>query len=159
MMYKVIIDNQEIEVTQEDLDQLDLSYDKKTNNYQVLRNGKSHRINTIETGQDGKYQRILIDNLDIKTTVLDPLDQLVDSMGLSDLDEHKSKNIAAPMPGLILEILCQEGDEVEEGKSLLILEAMKMENVIKAEGTGKIVKLHKSIGDSVDKGQLIIEIE
>ena len=52
----------------------------------------------------------------------------------------------------------KEGDEVHEGNSLLILEAMKMENVIKAEGAGTIGKIHKEIGNSVEKGQLIIEI-
>lgn len=158
MMYKVLIKGQEIIVTQEDIDNLDVSFDKNNNIYQVLKDGKSFRLSQIGTGDNGKIQQLQINNLNIEAKILDQLDQQVESMGLSDIDEHKSKNVIAPMPGLILDIMCSEGEEIEEGKSLLILEAMKMENVIKAEGSGTISKIHKSIGNTVDKGQLIIEI-
>ena len=145
-------------VTQEDLDQLDVSFDNKNASHQILQNGVSYKINHLNANNNGKTQHLQINNLNIEATILDQLDQQVESMGLSKMDESKSKNILAPMPGLILDIMCKEGDEVEEGKSLLILEAMKMENVIKAEGSGIIEKIHNAVGDSVEKGQLIIEI-
>ena len=145
-------------VTQEDLDQLDVSFDSKNASHQILQNGVSYKINHLNASNNGKTQQLQINNLNIEATILDQLDQQVESMGLSKMDESKSKNILAPMPGLILDIMCKEGDEVEEGKSLLILEAMKMENVIKAEGSGIIEKIHNAVGDSVEKGQLIIEI-
>lgn len=157
-MYKVIIKGQEFTVTEQDLDNLDVSFDKNTKTYQILDEGKSYKVSHLDERSHGKIQELQINDLKMEAAILDPLDQLVDSMGLSKLDEHKSKNIMAPMPGLILDIMCKEGDHIEEGNSLLILEAMKMENVIKAEGSGTIGKIHNEIGNSVEKGQLIIEI-
>lgn len=157
-MYKVIIDDQEIVVTAEDLAKLDLSFDKKEASFHVLNQGKAFKISKLDQRNHGKIQHLQINDLNLEATILDPLDQQVESMGLSQIDDHKSNDVMAPMPGLILDIMCKEGDEVEEGKSLLILEAMKMENVIKAEGSGTISKIHESIGNSVEKGQLIIEI-
>ncbi len=158
MMYKVLIKGQEIIVTQEELDNLDVSFDKDNAIYQVIDNGISHNIKSLDESNHGKVQLLQIDDLNMEATILDPLDQQIKSMGLSNIDEQKSKNIIAPMPGLILDIMCKEGEEIKEGKSLLILEAMKMENVIKAEGNGTIEKIHKAIGDTVEKQQLIIEI-
>jgi len=157
-MYKVLIEGQEINITQEDLDNLNVSFDKNKAIYQVLVNGRSHYISQISQANHGKFQQLQINELNIEATVLDTLDQQIESMGLLNIDDHKTKNIIAPMPGLILDIMCEEGEEIEEGKSLLILEAMKMENVIKAEGSGTISKIHMSKSETVEKGQLIIEI-
>jgi biotin carboxyl carrier protein len=63
------------------------------------------------------------------------------------------------MPGLVIEYFVKEGDEVQAGDKLMILEAMKMENVIKATGEGKIKKLVVSKGNTVEKNQLLIEFE
>ena len=159
MMYKVLIRGQEIEVSQEDLDKIDINYDSEKGVYHILENGQSFKLEILSTNNQSKEQNFLINNWKIETLLMDKLDQQVDSMGLSKLDDNKSNDVFAPMPGLILDIMCKEGDEIHEGDSLLILEAMKMENVIKAEGTGTIAKIHKETGDSVDKGQLIIEID
>lgn len=159
MMYKVLIKDQEIIVTQKDLDNLDVSFDKRRGIYQILNDDKAYRILSTGSTNQGKNQSLQINDINIDVKIMDALDQQVDSMGLSVIDDSRSNNINAPMPGLILDIMCQEGDEIEEGTSLLILEAMKMENVIKAAGSGVITKIHHSKGDAVEKGQLIIEIE
>jgi biotin carboxyl carrier protein len=67
--------------------------------------------------------------------------------------------LKAPMPGLVIEYFVKEGDEVQAGDKLMILEAMKMENVIKATGEGKIKKLVVTKGNTVEKNQLLIEFE
>jgi biotin carboxyl carrier protein len=63
------------------------------------------------------------------------------------------------MPGLVLNILVEAGQEVSKGDALLILEAMKMENVIKASGDGKVRSVKVKKGDAVDKGLLLVEME
>lgn len=63
------------------------------------------------------------------------------------------------MPGLILHIETQVGAEIEEGDKLIILEAMKMENIIKSTRTGVIAKIHVEPGQRVDKNQLLITFE
>ncbi len=77
--------------------------------------------------------------------------------GIAEADG--SKNVAAPMPGIITQINCQPGDEVEKGQTLMVMEAMKMENDIKSPVAGKIGKISVSQSDSVTKGQVLVEFE
>ncbi|TCO71341.1 biotin/lipoyl-containing protein [Marinisporobacter balticus] len=65
-------------------------------------------------------------------------------------------SVTAPMPGTILDIKVNEGDTVESGQVLLILEAMKMENEIMAPAGGKVVSIHTSKGASVSAGDVLI---
>ena len=67
--------------------------------------------------------------------------------------------LTAIIPGLILEHLVQPGERVQCGQSLLILEAMKMQNHITAHDGGTIKALHVAPGDMVTKGQLLVEFE
>jgi biotin carboxyl carrier protein len=60
------------------------------------------------------------------------------------------------MPGLVLNVLVAEGDEVKKGESLLVLEAMKMENMIKSPTDGVIKKVSIKQGDKVEKNTLLI---
>jgi biotin carboxyl carrier protein len=63
------------------------------------------------------------------------------------------------MPGKILEVRVSEGVTVEAGQVLVVLEAMKMENALTAEGPARVRKLHVSSGELVDLGQLLVELE
>jgi len=65
----------------------------------------------------------------------------------------------APMPGKVLEILCSIGEEVEEGQTLIVMEAMKMEHRISANGPGTIVAIHHEVGEQVNAGTILIDIE
>ena len=60
------------------------------------------------------------------------------------------------MPGLVLDLMVQPDQELEKGDHLLILEAMKMENIIKAEGAGKVKSVEVQKGETVEKGQVMI---
>ncbi|HCL90193.1 MAG TPA: acetyl-CoA carboxylase biotin carboxyl carrier protein subunit [Candidatus Atribacteria bacterium] len=68
------------------------------------------------------------------------------------------EEINAPMPGKILQLKVKEGDSVSEGDTLLILEAMKMENEIFANTSGKIKNINVSVNDMVDTGDVLIII-
>ena len=67
--------------------------------------------------------------------------------------------ITAPMPGIILSIAVKEGDEVNAGDALLVLEAMKMENEIHAPRAGKVKKVHVSEGAEVQSGAALVDFE
>ena len=67
--------------------------------------------------------------------------------------------VTAPMPGIILSIGVKEGDQVNAGDPILVLEAMKMENEIHAPRAGKIKKLHASVGAEVQSGSPLVEFE
>ncbi len=67
--------------------------------------------------------------------------------------------VVAPMPGVILSIAVKEGDEINAGDVILVLEAMKMENEIHAPRAGKVKKLHVSEGAEVQSGSALVELE
>jgi len=67
--------------------------------------------------------------------------------------------IRAPMPGLVLTANVKAGDEIQKGKTLVVIEAMKMENMIKAPADGKIKEVFVSPGEAVDKGEKLVELE
>jgi len=67
--------------------------------------------------------------------------------------------VASPMPGIIKSVDVDVGDKVNEGDTLCILEAMKMENPIVAPASGKISEVNVSSGQSVKRGDMLIVIE
>ena len=81
----------------------------------------------------------------------------IDEQGAGGSDD--SGGMTAPMPGKVLELLCNVGDTVESGQTLIVMEAMKMEHRIAANGSGKIVAIHHQVGEQVDAGAVLIDIE
>ena len=67
--------------------------------------------------------------------------------------------VTAPMPGVIVNVFVREGDAVEEGDPVVILEAMKVENTLTAPFSGKVVSINCNIADSVKKGDLLVQID
>ncbi|MFT5819607.1 MAG: biotin carboxyl carrier protein [Crocinitomix sp.] len=88
----------------------------------------------------------------------DNLDLVLDKMGIKRSVDTISTDIKAPMPGKVIDIIVAEGDAVSKGDGILILEAMKMENVLKAEHDCTIKKILISTGISVEKAQVLIEL-
>jgi biotin carboxyl carrier protein len=87
------------------------------------------------------------------------LDALIAAMGLDQPKLRKLKEMQAPMPGRVTVIHVKMGQQVEPGAPLLSLEAMKMENVLKAEGIGVVSEITIQEGDVVDKGAILIHFE
>ncbi|MFQ6084275.1 MAG: biotin/lipoyl-containing protein [Candidatus Aminicenantia bacterium] len=69
------------------------------------------------------------------------------------------KEIKTSMPGRVVRVLAQEGDNVREGQGILVLEAMKMENEIKSPKSGKLTKIVPQEGNSVESGGLLFIVE
>ena len=70
-----------------------------------------------------------------------------------------ANSVIAPLAGSVFKILVNEGDEIDAGQVLLVLEAMKMETEITAPNAGVVTAVHVTVGDSVQGGQALIEIE
>ena len=70
-----------------------------------------------------------------------------------------SKYLVSPMPGLLRSISAEVGDKVEPGVELAVIEAMKMENILRSARTGRITKVHAKAGDTLAVGQIIVEFE
>ena len=88
-----------------------------------------------------------------------PLDELIASLGMDKPKLRKLKQLKAPMPGRVVSVAVTIGQSIEVGDPLLTLEAMKMENVLKAEGIGVVKSIAVNSQDVVDKGGLLIEFE
>ena len=80
-------------------------------------------------------------------------------MGLSLAEDIAVSEIEAPMPGVIIDVLVSDGQEVKKGDFLCVLEAMKMENTLLSTGDGIIKTVKISKGQTVEKGHVLIEFE
>lgn len=99
-------------------------------------------------------------NGQIHTVVIkEPIDLLLSSMGLDMRSMHKAEPVKAPMPGMVLKILVQPGQQINKGDGLLILEAMKMENLLKAGSAATVKAIKVSPNTAVEKGTVLIELE
>lgn len=87
------------------------------------------------------------------------LDDLISAMGLDIPKIKKLKELEAPMPGRIVQVAVEVGQELNVGDDILSLEAMKMENVLKAEGIGIVKSINIQNDDVVEKGAVLIEFE
>ena len=128
------------------------------NAFHILHEGKSYKAELLDADFRKKKISLKINGNTYLVELSDQYDQLVKKMGLSANIAHKVNSINAPMPGLVLDIMVEAGQEIAKGDPLLILEAMKMENVIKAPGEGKIKSIEVKKGTAVDKGQLLIDL-
>lgn len=127
--------------------------------YHLILNGKSLHYEVESIDLNNKEVHLKSNGKVYRVSIKDKLDKLIESMGMEVADALLESNLNAPMPGLVLEIFVAAGDEVEEGDQLLILEAMKMENVIKSPGVGIIKEVRVNPGESVDKGDVLLEFE
>lgn len=128
-------------------------------NFHVLHNNISYHAEVVSTDFLNKTYTVVVNNNEYEVSIANHLDQLIKEMGF-EVGKAKVVNaIKAPMPGLILEISVAEGQEVQEGQNLLILEAMKMENSFDSPRSGIIKSIAVKKGQAVDKGQLLIEFE
>lgn len=127
--------------------------------YNVLSDNLSYTAEIIDIDLNGKTVDLRVNGKFTSCKITDELDLMIKSMKLGSSKKGKSKNLISNMPGLVLSIDVKEGQQVSAGDALMILEAMKMENVLKATSDGVIKSITCSEKDAVDKGQLLIEIE
>jgi biotin carboxyl carrier protein len=87
------------------------------------------------------------------------LDEIIASLGFDKPKVRKLKELAAPMPGRVTNIHIELGQAIQPGDPILSLEAMKMENVLKAEGIGVVSAINIQQGDVVEKGAVLVSFE
>lgn len=126
------------------------------NTFSVIRNHKNYVLEVLSVDRENKSMTLKINNKRQVITVKDHYDMLVESMGISSSSNKKIKELKAPMPGLVLEIITKSDESIEKGSTLLILEAMKMENIIKSPEEVIVDKIHVKAGDSVEKNQVLV---
>ena len=127
--------------------------------YRIQKGSKHLRAFLIRNDLRTKTSSWWINGYKYNVNSKSDLDEMLEKLGMDDGSKTKVNQIFAPMPGLVLEVKLSEGDVVAEGESAIILEAMKMENVMKAEQDGVVSKVHANIGESLTVDQILIEFE
>jgi len=143
----------------ESISKSDIIRNEDGKSYHVINDNQSLNARIIDVQNDGKSLRVSINGNSYDIIIKDHLDELIDSMGLNAMNDQKLSNVSAPMPGLVVDVMVSAGDTLTTGSPILILEAMKMENVLRASGDGVVKSVSVSKGETVDKGQILIEVE
>lgn len=125
--------------------------------FHILHDHASYRAEVVKMDTATKTFTFKINGTNYSVALKDKFDILLEKMGMAAGTGAKINNIKAPMPGLIIDLKIKTGDAVKAGDPLLVLEAMKMENILKAPGDAVVKNVKVKKGDSVEKGQILIE--
>ena len=127
--------------------------------FTLVHNGVSFDGEVMKEDLENNAVRLKINHRVFEVKKHGPLDELIASMGLDKPKIRQLKELIAPMPGRIVNIAVEIGQQLDIGDEILSLEAMKMENVLKAEGTGKVKSISVIKDQVVEKGSVLIEFE
>jgi biotin carboxyl carrier protein len=154
--FLVKVNNFEFTMGKEEAGQFDI-IKRSPSHYNIIH--KESSVNVMLIGADHKKIRVEIEGQSFDVEIRDNLDLMLDKMGFSAVAAKQIREIKAPMPGLVLDIVVTEGQEVKEGEKILILEAMKMENSIMIVANAVIKKILVKPGQAVEKGQVLVELD
>lgn len=121
--------------------------------------GKSFTGEILDEQLESNSLRLKINHREFVVKKKGPLDELIAALGLDKPKVRKLKELQAPMPGRIVNIAIEVGQAIEPGDEILSLEAMKMENVLKAEGIGIVKSIFIQNDQVVEKGQVMVEFD
>lgn len=121
------------------------------NIYHIIRDHRTYEVEMLDEGQ------VKVNGHLYATETVDRFDALLKQLGMDRGTAGKVAEVKAPMPGLVLKILAEAGAVVSKGDALLVLEAMKMENVIKSPTDGTIASIEVQQGRTVEKNQVMVK--
>ncbi len=127
--------------------------------WHILKDNMSYYVQWIERNDEAKTYTLKVNGSLIILEAKNEFDILLEKMGMANVGSAKVSKLKAPMPGKVLDVLVTVGQEVVKGDGLVILEAMKMENVLKADDVGVVKSVNVSIGEAVEKNNVLIEFE
>jgi len=151
-------DGHRFEVDTDQLNELDV-IENKDGSFHLIFENRSFTVEILEEDHLNKSYLLNINDKEIALQLMDELDVKIEKMGYSAKAASSGGKIFSPMPGLVLRIEQNIGSRIVAGDTLLILEAMKMENVIKSTGEGTVKAIYVTEGETVAKKQLLIELE
>lgn len=126
--------------------------------YHIIADNKSVMVEVISSDPLTKKHTLKINGRIIEVVIKDQYDELLEALGIDVTASKKTGDLKAPMPGLVVDILIEEGQEIKKGETLVVLEAMKMENSLKAASDCIVKKILIKKGSTVDKNQVLIQL-
>lgn len=147
--YFAVINGKKVEIA---------SYRLGENRSLLLIDDHAHEVDVRSNGYDNR-KVVFMKGMEIPARIENyNLAQLRKTAGMSS-ESDVAKHLKAAMPGMVIEVKIKPGDKVTKGQPLLVLEAMKMENIIKAQWEATVKAVHVSGGQSVEKGDKLLEFE
>lgn len=137
---------------------LDIDKENK-GRFHIIRDNKTYTADVLKVNYETKEFTIKVNGSKYEIAVKDRMDELLKEMGMEGLAEVKIASVKAPMPGLVLDIMVEPGQEVLKGEPVLILEAMKMENIIKSPADAVVKSIASSKGNAVEKNEILVNFE
>jgi len=131
----------------------------KAGKYHLILDHKSYQMELVDGNAGEKELSIRVNGNDYQLKVEDRFDLLLQKLGMDDLAAAGITELKAPMPGLVLSLEVEAGQNVKKDEPLIVLEAMKMENVLKAPADAVIKSIAVEASQAVEKNQLLIEFE
>jgi len=125
--------------------------------YHLIHEDHNYLVEIDETEVDNGMLSLRVNGRIHHVQIETPLQRKIKALGINELNTGDGEVIKAPMPGKVLSVLVEEGDKIEADQDLLILEAMKMENVIKSTQEGIVDKVHVADNDTVNKNETLVE--
>jgi biotin carboxyl carrier protein len=150
MKWRVVVEGRDVEI---DSGQLDVVTQVEPGVFSVLVKGASYDVRLIETPQG---MRAEASGREFAVEVRDPRDM---ARGARASIGSGRQNIAALMPGKVIRVLVSVGDSVDVGQGLVVVEAMKMQNEMKATHAGRVTEIRASAGQTVGAGEALLVIE
>jgi pyruvate carboxylase subunit B len=125
----------------------------------VLRIGDAvHRIVVRRGDRRGRYT-IWVNGFRHEVDALDERTRAIQDVAAAASGPRGPAPLVAPMPGLIVRVNVAVGDRVTAGAGLVVMEAMKMENELRAPAAGTVKAVHAAPGTAVEKGTILVELE
>lgn len=128
----------------------------KKGSFHVIRNNRSYLVEILKVDLENKTYQVQVNKNIFEVSLKSPVDVLLNQLGM-ETQSNQVGEVKAPMPGLILDIKISPDQSVKKGDPLLILEAMKMENVIKSPVDGQIKSIKVKKGDNVEKNAVLVD--
>lgn len=120
--------------------------------------GVQHRVIARREGAKGRYV-LWIDGWRFEVEALDERTRAIRDLGALKAEAAGPAPLIAPMPGLVVRVQVAVGDRIEAGQALVVMEAMKMENELRAPGSGVVRAIHARLGVAVEKGAMLVEFD
>jgi biotin carboxyl carrier protein len=127
--------------------------------FDITHNGVVFHGEIVQDNSENRSLTIKINHRVFVVKKKGELDEIIASLGFDKPKIRKLKELTAPMPGRITTIHIELGQAINPGDAIVSLEAMKMENVLKAEGIGVVSAITIQQGDVVEKGSVLVSFE
>lgn len=124
--------------------------------YSILIDGE---IKTVSLRGNGQAYEVLIGGIRCDAIVESERDRLLQKYSSGLVSGTRRHEVHAPMPALVVRVEVNAGDDVIAGQAMVVLEAMKMENELKAHQSGRVKKVFAAAGRTVEKGELLLLLE